>query len=98
MQRFEYTWELAWKLIADYLAFDGMVLSTKGPRPVLKAAYEAGYIDHGPKWMRALDALNARFGRGTVTYASMGRQPGWKLRTDFISPRYTTVWDDLLTV
>ena len=47
--------------------------------------------------MRALDALNGKFGRGTVTYASMGR-PGWKLRTEFISRRYTTRWDDLLSV
>ena len=48
--------------------------------------------------MQALDALNAKFGRGTVTFASMGRKPGWKLRTDFISPRYTTAWEDLLSV
>jgi DNA polymerase V len=48
--------------------------------------------------MQALDALNQKFGRGTVTYASMGRKPGWKLRTEFISRRYTTRWDDLLSV
>ncbi|MCW6512299.1 Y-family DNA polymerase [Lichenifustis flavocetrariae] len=48
--------------------------------------------------MRALDALNAKYGRGTVTFAAMGRKPGWKLRSDFISPRYTTAWEDLLTV
>ena len=48
--------------------------------------------------MKALDGLNARYGRGTVTFASQGRKPGWKLRTDFISPRYTTAWADLLEV
>lgn len=48
--------------------------------------------------MQALDALNRKFGRGTVTYASMGRKPGWKLRTEFISRRYTTRWDDLLSI
>lgn len=48
--------------------------------------------------MRALDALNARYGRGTVTFASMGRKAGWKLRSDFVSPRYTTAWADLLEV
>ena len=48
--------------------------------------------------MQALDALNTKFGRGTVTFAAMGRQPGWKLRSEFISPRYTTAWEDLLTV
>ena len=48
--------------------------------------------------MRALDALNGKFGRGTVTYASMGSRPGWMLRTEFISRRYMTRWDDLLRV
>lgn len=48
--------------------------------------------------MQAIDALNRKFGRGTVTYASMGRKPGWKLRTEFISRRYTTRWDDLLSI
>ena len=49
--------------------------------------------------MKALDAPNARYGRGTVTFASMGRKPGWKLRTDSVSsPRCKTAWDDLLTV
>ncbi len=48
--------------------------------------------------MRALDSLNAKYGRGRVTFAAMERKPGWKLRSDFISPRYTTVWEDLLQV
>ncbi|MCW6512493.1 Y-family DNA polymerase [Lichenifustis flavocetrariae] len=48
--------------------------------------------------MRALDSLNAKYGRGTVTFAAMGRKPGWKLRSDFVSPRYTTAWEDLLQV
>ena len=48
--------------------------------------------------MKALDSLNARFGRGTVTFASMGHKPGWKLRSEFKSPRYTTAWNDLLKV
>jgi DNA polymerase V len=48
--------------------------------------------------MRALDQLNARFGRGTVGFGTAGERHGWKLRREFISPRYTTVWDELLRV
>ena len=48
--------------------------------------------------MRALDSLNARFGRGAVTYAAAGRQQAWKLRAEMISKRYTTSWGDLLAV
>ena len=48
--------------------------------------------------MRAVDALNRRYGRDTVTYAASGLRRRWKLRTDFISPRFTTCWDELLQV
>ena len=48
--------------------------------------------------MRAVDALNRRYGRGTVTYAAAGVQRAWRLKSEFISPRYTTSWDELLAV
>jgi DNA polymerase V len=39
--------------------------------------------------MKALDALNGRYGRDTVTFAATGRKRGWKLRREMLSPRYT---------
>jgi DNA polymerase V len=48
--------------------------------------------------MRAVDQLNARFGRGAVGFGTAGARHGWGLRREFISPRYTTVWDELLRV
>jgi DNA polymerase V len=48
--------------------------------------------------MRAVDALNRRFGRDTVTFAAAGARRAWKPRTAFLSPRYTTRWDELLRV
>ena len=48
--------------------------------------------------MRAVDGLNARYGRDTVTYAASGTRRAWKLRSEFISPRYSTSWDELLCV
>jgi DNA polymerase V len=48
--------------------------------------------------MRAVDTLNRRYGRDTVTFAASGLRRRRKLRTDFISPRYTTSWDELLRV
>ena len=50
------------------------------------------------KRMRAIDELNKRFGRGTVGFGTAGERQGWGLRREFISPRYTTVWDELLRV
>jgi DNA polymerase V len=48
--------------------------------------------------MQTIDALNRRYDRDTVTLAASGRRRGWKLRSDFISPRFTTNWDELLSV
>jgi DNA polymerase V len=49
--------------------------------------------------MRTLDRLNLRFGRDSVTFAAAGRrQRAWKLRREFLSPCYTTAWDELLRV
>ena len=48
--------------------------------------------------MKALDAINQRFGRGTLTIGSAGLHNSWTLRRDFISPRYTTEWRELLRV
>jgi DNA polymerase V len=48
--------------------------------------------------MRTIDRLNAHYGRDTVTYGTTGRRRAWKLRREFLSPCYTTNWDDLLRV
>lgn len=48
--------------------------------------------------MKALDGLNAHYGRDTLADASAGRQKAWKLRRDFMSSRYTTCWEELLFV
>ena len=48
--------------------------------------------------MRAVDGLNRRYGRDTVSYAAAGTRRAWKLKNEYLSPRYTTCWDELLTV
>lgn len=58
IQRFEYTWELAWKMIKDYLEYEGVVLEKITPASVLRAAFEAKFITAGDVWMLALDARN----------------------------------------
>lgn len=58
IQRFEYTWELAWKVIKDYLEREGVVLDRITPASVIRAAFAAKVIKDGQTWMRALDARN----------------------------------------
>ena len=48
--------------------------------------------------MRAVDGINADHGRATLRFAASGVEQGWKLRCDQRSARFTTEWQELLTV
>lgn len=58
IQRFEYTVELAWKTLKDYLESENVVLDQITPRNVIRRAFEAGVIKQGETWQKALDARN----------------------------------------
>ena len=58
IQRFEYTWELAWKTLKDYLENEGIALEKITPRAVLIAGVEAKIIHQPDIWMQALDDRN----------------------------------------
>ena len=45
--------------------------------------------------MQILDKVNLRYGRNTVQLASTGVQAQWRMKRDFLSPRYTTRWADI---
>jgi DNA polymerase V len=48
--------------------------------------------------MKYIDKLNQYWGRDTVKTASAGIKQEWKMRRDYCSPRYTTNWNELLTI
>ena len=48
--------------------------------------------------MRAIDQLNARFGRGTIGFGTAGECQAWSLRREFTSPRFITDRNELLRV
>lgn len=57
IQRFEYTFELAWKVLQDYLVFKGFLFQP-GPNTTLKMAFEAGLISNHDAWRRMAKARN----------------------------------------
>ncbi|MCY4398749.1 MAG: nucleotidyltransferase substrate binding protein [Gemmatimonadetes bacterium] len=59
IQRFEYTFELAWKTLKDRLAHDGVRIPTITPRNVIRCAFSAGLIDDGEAWIDMLTDRNA---------------------------------------
>lgn len=57
LQAFEFTFELAWKMLKDYLEAQGVPV--KMPRETLKAAFSAELISDGHVWIAMLDSRNA---------------------------------------
>ena len=58
VQRFEYSFELAWKTVKDYLEESGIVFPTVTPRQVLKDGFAAKVIADGQVWIDMLDHRN----------------------------------------
>ncbi|NCB85688.1 MAG: nucleotidyltransferase, partial [Bacteroidia bacterium] len=57
-RRFARVVELAWKTLKDYLESENVVLEPVTPRTVIRRAFEAGIIEQGDAWQKALDARN----------------------------------------
>ncbi|MEG0179822.1 MAG: nucleotidyltransferase substrate binding protein [Oscillospiraceae bacterium] len=58
IQRFEFTVELAWKSLREYLEDQGFTLAITTPRAVMKEAYAAGVIKDEAIWNAILTARN----------------------------------------
>jgi DNA polymerase V len=50
------------------------------------------------KLMQTIDLINIKYGRNTVFSSSQGITQPWKMKANFISPCYTTRWNDLVKV
>ena len=57
-QRFEFTVELVWKTLKDYLEHDGVQLTSVTPKSVIKAAFAARLIPDGQVWIDILEQRN----------------------------------------
>src|SRR5688500_3212577 len=58
VQRFEYTVELAWKSLKDYLEFSGVQLDSITPKSVIKAGFAARLVSDGQLWIDMIDHRN----------------------------------------
>jgi DNA polymerase V len=81
----------------------GVMLMELSPasRQQFKLDLECGADVSRGRLMSAMDGLNQRFGRGTVSLASAGvasEPKRWAIKQERRTPRYTTRWDELLVV
>ena len=58
IQRFEFTFELAWKVLKEVFEEEGL-LGLNSPKSVLKEAFSAGIIENEKLWMNMLMDRNA---------------------------------------
>ena len=59
LHRFEFTFELAWKTMKDYLEYVGVIEKTGSPREIIKSAFEYGMIEDGESWINIMLARNS---------------------------------------
>ncbi|MDZ7718256.1 MAG: nucleotidyltransferase substrate binding protein [Balneolaceae bacterium] len=57
IQRFEYTYELAWKVMKDYLEFQGITGIT-GSRDAIRESFQKEIISEGEGWMEMIKSRN----------------------------------------
>jgi DNA polymerase V len=60
--------------------------------------FTSGQPERSRQLMAVLDAVNRRYGRTTLQLAGAGLNPGWAMKRQYMSPRYTTRWNELPTV
>ena len=56
IKTFEFTFELSWKTLKDYLQAEGILADS--PRETLKQAFQMGLIEDGHLWIEMLDKRN----------------------------------------
>lgn len=54
LQRYEFTFELAWKTLKDYLEYNGIIDNVGTPRVIIQSAYKSKVIKDGDKWIQMM--------------------------------------------
>jgi DNA polymerase V len=45
--------------------------------------------------MKVLDSINTRYGTQALRVAATGTDQSWKMKSENVSPKYTSHWDQL---
>lgn len=58
LHRFEFTFELAWKSLKDYLEYMGLTEKTGSPREIIQQAFKQGILEDGEAWINMMLSRN----------------------------------------
>ena len=81
LHRFEFTFELAWKSLKDYLEYMGLTEKTGSPREIIQQAFKQGIIEEGESW------INMMLARNTLSHLydeKASRDVFLKIKTEYI--------------
>jgi len=87
IKSFEYTYELAWNMMRDYLIYQGEN-NIVGSRDTIKIAYKYGIIKNGDVWIEMLNSRN-------LTVHTYNEKIVDKILSDIIE-KYFSEFNDLL--
>ncbi|WP_331490603.1 HI0074 family nucleotidyltransferase substrate-binding subunit [Aquibacillus rhizosphaerae] len=87
IQRFEFTYELSWKILKAYLEYNGL-LEVSSPRRTLKEAFKERIITDGDNWLKMLVDRN----RTSHPYEEA---TAWEIYSN-IKSIYIKLFDELL--
>lgn len=59
LHRFEFTFELAWKTVKDYLEYLGITNKIGSPREIIQTGYKQGIIEDGELWIKMMLSRNS---------------------------------------
>ncbi len=59
LHRYEFTFEIAWKTLKDYLEYLGIPMNTGSPREVIKESFAHNLISDGETWIKMMLARNS---------------------------------------
>jgi DNA polymerase V len=80
----------------------GVALGRITPLPVVQPDLfgEVSLVEHyrEMRLMAVVDAINRIFGRETLVFAVQGWTRSWRMRQERLSQRFTTRWEELLTI
>lgn len=78
----------------------GVVVSGIVPEQEIQLSFDASLpdLDKHKRLMRAMDALRGRYGHEAIAVGAQGTAKTWKLRQERLSKRFTTCWEEILSV
>ena len=59
LHRFEFTFELAWKTVKDYLEYLGITNKVGSPREIIQTGYKQGILEDGESWIKMMLSKNS---------------------------------------